>query len=973
MKRLLLLLCAPGALLFTGCDRPGCLNGDEDDCTVPSPCEELAWSCDDQSLSVGLVQGPDDVPGGLGSLGSPGDFVLRNSRVHVVLDALDHPHYLAPSGGTILDFATTGSHNDSMRNVMTAGGVLPDETPQYTEARIIEEPGLVAVQFRGTMDGRPGVAVATRYELRACEPGVRVRTELVNLEADPAALLLSDGWYLGDRELKPFAPGPGLGFPQPSFGLSTLGDALRTVPFAVYAGHSEPAAAYGSVACQVDGVTGFRSANVSVDGLATKVVMPRDGLVYERFLLAGEGASAAAAADIAYEIREQLWEEPWVTVSGRIVAEGLDQQARASVQLVEGTPDTAAEERIPRNQAFPDRDGNWSMRVPPNGDYLVEVEAFGRTVLSRAATIESDTDVGDIDLPGVARLRITGTVDGVPDHLLAFVRPSDEATHDDVLGQFWGQGHECAPLLGEPHSSSPACDRVLVDGETVVYLPPGTYDLYASAGLFSTLATARDVQIGAGEEAAVSLDVELLDLKPPGTLDGDFHIHGGASFDSNIPDDDRVRAFLAANIDVLATTEHDTAWDYADALAAHGALDEMVVMVGTEATGHILRLLDADSVVPKVVGHWNIWPVPFDPEGPWRGAPWDEKAEPGEIFGRAAELGWDSETGIAQLNHPISPNLFGRDQGWASALGIDGNVPLSDEPEGSLAWLFLRTPEGSAYGNADFDTMEVMNGSGNGSWLKYRAFWFYLLNQGILRAGTANSDSHTLTENVVGTPRTLVYTDSTVADFDPDGFHAAMKDARMTGTNGPVLEAFVESGNGRFGPSFHPVPGSGDLHITVRAAPWVPVEEVRIIVNGEVVQTITDLTAPADPFGDADLDRLDVTVPLADLLPSGDAWLVVEAGAPIERNEDLDCDGFPDTGDNNRDGVIDWQDVDGLEEAPEGDCFESVGPLTDPVRAEDRDAPSFIYATVAPDGFPTAFTNPLLFDPDGDGFEGVWQ
>ena len=42
-------------------------------------------------------------------------------------------------------------------------------------------------------------------------------------------------------------------------------------------------------------------------------------------------------------------------------------------------------------------------------------------------------------------------------------------------------------------------------------------------------------------------------------------------------------------------------------------------------------------------------------------------------------------------------------------------------------------------------------------------------------------------------------------------------------------------------------PGSGaELSIQVTAMPWVPVEEVRILVNGEVVRTITELTGYAD-------------------------------------------------------------------------------------------------------------------------------
>src|SRR5690606_31560099 len=139
----------------------------------------------------------------------------------------------------------------------------------------------------------------------------------------------------------------------------------------------------------------------------------------------------------------------------------------------------------------------------------------------------------------------------------------------------------------------------------------------------------------------------------------------------------------------------------------------------------------------------------------------------------------------------------------------------------------------------------------------YRAFWFYLLQQGIVRAGTANSDTHTLTENVTGFPRNVVWTDTTRETFDVDVFDADVREGRILGTNGPVIEVSADGQDGPQTPSvrpFRPDEG-GDLRIRVRAAPWVPVDEVRIVVNGEVVRTIGDLPA-TDPFGTDGLDRL---------------------------------------------------------------------------------------------------------------------
>ena len=140
-----------------------------------------------------------------------------------------------------------------------------------------------------------------------------------------------------------------------------------------------------------------------------------------------------------------------------------------------------------------------------------------------------------------------------------------------------------------------------------------------------------------------------------------------------------------------------------------------------------------------------------------------------------------------------------------------------------------------------------------------------------------------------------------------------------------------------------------------------------------MVETLTEeLVHPADPLGADGIERLDVELLLSDLVPSsGDHWLVVEAGHALEEAADLDCNGFPDTGDNNGDGTIDWLDVEDIEEDPEQDCFSPVGPFKEPPPPEGREGPDYLFRTVTPGGYPFAYTNPLLFDPDGDGFQGV--
>ena len=396
------------------------------------------------------------------------------------------------------------------------------------------------------------------------------------------------------------------------------------------------------------------------------------------------------------------------------------------------------------------------------------------------------------------------TVDGVADHAQVFLRPADDATEEDVRASLYGFYVSCAPLLGSPTGGSPACDRVLVRDPVTVEVPPGRYDVFATAGIFATVAR-ETVELAAGDAASVELALERLDVAPAGTLSADFHVHGAASFDSTVPDFDRVQAFLAANIDVIAATDHDVVWDYADARgrARRGRPDGD----HRRARGHRAHPLRPDAGPRHPAGHRALErvaaalhagrPVPRRALGRARGA-----GAPLHALRRGRLAGGQ---GVIQLNHPWAAAQFGRDLGFPRAVGVDARVPLPREYDGTGPGLILRTPPGASFSNADYHTQEVMNGTENEDLLPYRAYWFYLLNQGIVRAGTANSDSHGLVDNVLGTPRTLVWTDQRVGDFDPAAFNAAGAGGADDRDNGPVIEVATTDASGATrGPRWRP-------------------------------------------------------------------------------------------------------------------------------------------------------------------------
>ena len=218
-----------------------CLHADES-CTVATPCEEVVFECASPNAPRAARLAPGDpIPGGLDALASPGDVVLQNGLVTAVIDAIDHPHYVAPTGGNLLDLASAAGDDDSLTHVFQAVGLLPGDSVRYDRMTIEEGEGFAAVQVHGSLDGAPGVRVATRYEIRPCEPGIRVRTEMVNRTSEPRVWTLVDAWYWSGREALPFAPGPGRGFEQPGL-VSPIGDSWEPSPFMAAAAHADPVA-----------------------------------------------------------------------------------------------------------------------------------------------------------------------------------------------------------------------------------------------------------------------------------------------------------------------------------------------------------------------------------------------------------------------------------------------------------------------------------------------------------------------------------------------------------------------------------------------------------------------------------------------------------------------------------------------------------------------------------------------------------
>ncbi len=979
MTRLTKALVLAGCALFaSSCSKEGCLSGDAD-CKVPPPCPKVALTCDASAaskLDVKTIARASDRSGGLDAIGAKGDVKLSNAFTEVTIAGMGNQNLLDPNGGSILDLLPAGTSKDSVNQILQVVGILPGDAAHYTKLEIIDErPARVAVQVKGALDGRKNVWIYTRYELTPCDRGVRVRTEVVNASVDTEMWSLVDGYYWSGREALPFTPAAGAGFKHPSFSLLTINDAYETFPYLAASGHSndEQISAIAAVSCTDETMEGFQSDQISAAGKKRTIVPSRGAMIFERYIAVADSKGVGGAVDLARQIRSQVVGEKLVKLTGkveRLNARRLDGERETSIVISEGSLGQPVEKRVPVSQVVPDKDGTFSALVKAGQGYVVEVHSFGVKVVEKDfTTANDDTQLGTFTLPSTATVNFIVKDDSSqPIDAEIFVVPADAATKEAVAGTFHGRFTTCTPWLGPPPGASPACNRVLVkSGVGSAEVPVGKFHFYAFHGPFASLG--HEVSQVAAGTSSLAFTLKTLDLLPSQALSADMHVHGASSFDSSIPDMDRVLSFSASDLPVIIATDHDNVGDYTKTIADLGYAQRMTAVNGVETTGHIPFMFIPHYGFPLVIGHYNFWPITFDPSLPRNGGPFDELVEPGELFQRTKPL--FSGTPLIELNHPWADPEFGRDLGFPRALSLDMTKNLPAQDDGSAMGMMVRVPKtgGATFANDAHHAQEVMNGSSNAQYLQYRAFWFYMLNQGKLRTGTANSDSHSLTDNTVGMPRNVVATNVQAGpSFDVNTFNEAVQKGLLLGTNGPVIEAsMLDASNSRHSYSLSPFPPKhdGKVQVKVKSAPWIPVDEVRFVVNGQVVKTITGLTPPADPFAsDGSFVRYEGEVLLSELLTgvSGDAWLVIEAGRALPLTGDLGGglenarDGVPDTTDNNGDGVVDVKDV------KEG---QKIGPLADLPEPKDGDR-GFEYFSIT-GGSPCAFTNPFVLDRDGDG------
>lgn len=223
-------------------------------------------------------------------------------------------------------------------------------------------------------------------------------------------------------------------------------------------------------------------------------------------------------------------------------------------------------------------------------------------------------------------------------------------------------------------------------------------------------------------------------------------------------------------------------------------------------------------------------------------------------------------------------------QGLFTLKGFDPATPLGS---GANAWWTQVGPLSLGKRQGDFDALELIRAEGCDpadptAWFAEfkatREDWFALLKQqqpGAFTKALGLSSSRFSLDTPVGLGRTYLKLASgaTLGQADLSPVLTALKSGAAVASTGPLLEVEV-NGTGPGGLVGGPV-STATLTISLYAPDWVPVDEVRVVVNG-VVQVV-----PLASFTASTTDFRLRTASLPLTLPAKDAWVVVEAGVPL--------------------------------------------------------------------------------------------
>lgn len=465
-----------------------------------------------------------------------------------------------------------------------------------------------------------------------------------------------------------------------------------------------------------------------------------------------------------------------------------------------------------------------------DGDYGVYVEQAGRPQVDEAFQVSGGAFSLSLTIPETGRLSVSIGETGGSDALPCRVSLHPAGSPNAILTLWYTP-----------------------DGRGTWWVLPGEYQVVVSRG-FEYSILRETVTIVSGQTYSIEGNLTRV-VDTEGWLVGDMHMHTERSIDAVVPVYTRVVEMAAVGLELSPITDHDLVTDLEPVVEELGLSDWLRTVPGNE--------------ISPPWAHTNVYPV-------------TDVAERSMYFGLPISKGYDTQgrflgrrempdtwafarevyqAGIVQINHP---------RGGSSTF-FDA---IRFKPEEGVAAHDPEIFDGSA------DAVELINGGNITQGFVVLKDWYSMLNEGYPITGVASSDSHT--SGNPGECRSWVRVGADAPhDVTLDEWVDAIKGMRVVSGCGPFVTAQI--GDTEIGGT-HQQASPHTLSIRVQAPGWMPVDWVKVIVNGATLDTIT-----LPDRGDAPLNfTTDVVLPPQ----TGDFWVVVLAGAPEKRLAPL----YPGTG-----------------------------------------------------------------------------
>jgi hypothetical protein len=920
---------------------PGC---QDPSCCLPDVPEHEATG----GAAAGVLGDPATDPnaiGGPGATAMAGDYYLRNACARFVIQKPGRLFSTIPEGGNLIDAdivrpdgepgadefgELTGFVNamlftkfdasaeavivndgaDGKAAVIEVRGGRLDVIEYMNIPALLYDTGFGSAMEQVITSSQPWidtVQVWVRYVLLPGECQVRVTYALYNGDAvsGPTASASVGSFYQAAGEGASFTPGFGYGpispteaFVTPRYVSKVFGNVGRKVAYGLRA--------YRTTNSQGELIELGASSQVTLSGLSLTIygepaplaalspasrespftLKPRQCGAFEHLVGVGRDLAAAQAA-VALE------DEPYGHVSGTVSpADVLTAAARVAVfQNYDPLSADSVKKRVVVSTFAIEADGTYGGDLPVGNDgtYVLELDVPGYPRQYQKVQVAAGTPaVADpFTLPQTATINYDVTASGAP-----------TACRISVIGQVGDKiaglrSNQYRDTLFDKHDNglayvevSSVCDSsaTAIGAAGPLKVVPGYYRIVVSHGPEFSSIDQRYVDLSAaGASHTVTGDLKRR-IGSDGWLSVDLHQHAYFSFDSRLPHERRLTAYLAEGVEFFGASEHDRVFDYATLIDQMGYTARLATMVGAE-------------ISPMHYGHFNAFELTPDLTNPvnfgspdWSGGPNRTVVTPDELLGMAQSAGAD----LISANHPRAPDPFTFFYWWdrcglfvsfaaadmAHAVGCDPSLA-------TVPWDKLDVADGASLWTDKFDLIEIYNRptpicrraknapackeatSGveytacvdAGSDPAGRIFdaqvdtilqdWFNLLQVGFVRSVVGNSDSHKVAAEIAGVPRSYVFVgsgqDSSTNPQVRSLVKAALKPApsgtpvrlaaAAVATNGPFVNVTVhgsKAGNATsagIGGLLQHDQATVQVDVRVEAPEWQHVDRIEVFVN----------------------------------------------------------------------------------------------------------------------------------------------